>query len=78
MQKIENRWGHKSLILPSSDFFGDENSLKKQQSQATWSKELFGYLKKICYIWRKKVLKLPRILKDLGRFQAFFFRNCHN
>jgi hypothetical protein len=67
MQKIENRWGHKSLILPSRDFFDDENSLicLKKQSQATWSKELFAYLNILPHLQEKSF----EIAKNFKRFE---------
>jgi hypothetical protein len=34
-------------------------------------------LQKDGHILRKKVMKLPRYLEELGRFLAFFFGNYH-
>jgi len=51
--------------------------LLKKVPKATWSRELFGGKKKFKKIHHtfggKKVMKLPRILDNLGRFLGTFF-----
>jgi len=41
--------------------------IKKKQSQAKWSRQLFGNFSMNLF------MKSPRFLDDLGRFLAFFF-----
>ncbi len=40
-------------------------------------KNFLENLQKDGHILRKKVMKLPRYLEELGRFLAFFFGNYH-
>jgi hypothetical protein len=40
-------------------------------------KDFWQVFKKICWISKKKVMKLSRFLEDMGRFLAFFFWNHH-
>jgi len=67
------------LFHNCSDFLGVKifHFVKTLQSEAKWSRELLGKLLKNCYISIKKVMKSPRFWKNLGRFLAFFFWNCH-
>jgi hypothetical protein len=48
-----------------------------KKSQATWSMEHFGKFPKTLLHLRKKVMKLPTFLEDLGRFLGFFKKKTY-
>jgi len=66
------------LLHNCSDFLGVKicHFVKTLWSEEKWSREFFGKFLKNCHISRKKVMKSPRFLNNLGRFLAFFFWNC--
>ncbi len=47
-----------------------KKNIPKQHTQENFLKNF----QKTCHIFKKKVMKSPRFLEDLGRFLAFFLK----
>jgi hypothetical protein len=73
----------KSLVGSGDRFCGEKSQFweeKKKNNPKQRDQGSFGEKFPKCrHIWRKKVSKMPRFLKDFGRFVlfSFFFWNRH-